>query len=241
MGDPRTSTASHGINVLQTTQVDGDGFKLVDDEALRMINPPRQSSIGASSEPYDRTSVGALVEVFEAGSATPVRSVRAPGANHAIVTGLSPDTEYEYCVVTNRSINWAHGVLRDWTVENGFQGLRHTRAYDRWFRTLPSRDAPAGPITFAVLGDFGRGINTPITEEARQPLVAKALEKAVDEFGVRFILTTGDNIYYNHAGGAQAPGAEPEEETGFEDDDWFFSAWRRPSPGRVHDQPRVTR
>lgn len=202
--------------------VDGDDFKLVDDEALRMVNPPRQSSIGASSEPYDRTPAGALVEVFEAGSATPVRSVRAPGANHAIVTGLSPDTEYEYRVVTNGSINWANGVVRDWTVENGFQGLRHARAYDRRFRTLPSRDTPAGPITFAVLGDFGRGINAEITEEARQPLVAKALEKAVDEFGVRFILTTGDNIY-NHAGGSQAPGADPDAGTGFEDDDWFFS------------------
>ena len=42
--------------------VDGDDFKLVDDEALRMINPPRHATIGASSEAYDRTPAGALYE-----------------------------------------------------------------------------------------------------------------------------------------------------------------------------------
>jgi len=40
--------------------------------------------------------------------------------------------------------------------------------------------------------------------------IAEALEKAVDEFGVRLILTTGDNIYRN----------------GDEDDDWYFTYYQ---------------
>jgi len=202
--------------------VEGENFKLIDDEALRMINPPRRSSIGASSEPYDRSREGALVEVFEATSGRLVRSVRAPGTNHAIVTGLTPDTEYTYRVITNGRIDWAAGTLRDWIVEDGFQGLRHAGEYDRRFRTFPSSSAPAGPLTFLVLGDYGRGINADVTDEARQSVVARALQKAVDRFGVRFVLTTGDNIY-NHEGGAELAEGAAEAGTGFEDDDWFFS------------------
>src|SRR4029450_9430888 len=43
-----------------------------------------------------------------------------------------------------------------------------------------------------------------------QRQIAEALEKAVDEFDVRLILTTGDNIYKN----------------GDEDDDWYFTYYQ---------------
>ena len=131
-----------------THPTDGDDFRLVDDEALKMINPPRKASIGASSEAYDRTGKGALVEVFEAASGQLAGSVHSrPDKNHAVVTGLAPDTEYTYKVTANDTIDWASGQLRDWTEENGFKGLKHSRAYDRRFRTNPDRDAPAGPVT----------------------------------------------------------------------------------------------
>lgn len=205
--------------------VDGDNFKLVDDESLHMINPPRRASIGASSDAYDRTGRGALVEVFDACTGALVASARSrPDKNHAVVTGLTPDTEYTYKVTANNTVDWASGTLRDWTEEGGVKGLKHTRAYDRRFRTNPDRGRPAGPVTFAVLGDYGRGINTELTEEARQAAVAKALERAVDEFGVRFLLTTGDNIYQHETGVIQPQdGSGDADDTGAEDDDWFFS------------------
>lgn len=205
--------------------VDGNDFKLVDDEALHMINPPRRASIGASSEPYDRTGHGALVEVFDAGTGALVASARSrPNKNHTVVTGLSPDTEYTYRVTANETIDWASGTLRDWTEEGGVKGLKHTRAYDRRFRTNPDRGRPAGPVTFAILGDYGRGINTALTEEARQAAVARALEHAVDEFDVRFLLTTGDNIYQHETGVIQPDdGSGDDDDTGAEDDDCISS------------------
>jgi tartrate-resistant acid phosphatase type 5 len=200
---------------------DGDDFRLVDDQALKMINPPRKASIGASSEAYDRTGKGALVEVFE--NRLLAKAVRSrPDRNHAVVTGLRPDTEYTYRVTTNDNIDWASGQLRDWTEENGFKGLKHSRSYDRRFRTNPDRNLPAGPVTFAVLGDYGRGINAKLTAESRQREVAKALGVAIDEFDVRFVLTTGDNIY-QHETGSQNANSSGDDDTGNEDDDWFFS------------------
>lgn len=203
---------------------DGDNFKLVDDDALKMINPPRRSTIGASSEAYDRTGKGALVQVIDAATGALKASARSrPADNHAVVAGLTPDTEYTYIVTANDTINWAGGQLRDWTEAAGLKGLKHSRMYERRFRTNPDRNKPAGPVTFAVLGDYGRGINAKLTSEVRQLPVAKALEKAIDTFDVRFVLTTGDNIYQHETGVVQPNGGAGETGTGNEDDDWFFS------------------
>src|SRR5687768_4776706 len=67
------------------------GMKLVDDSSLRKIHPPRRQTIGAMSEPYDDQ---ATVEVKSA--AGEVISVVANNTNYCWVTGLKPDTEYEY-------------------------------------------------------------------------------------------------------------------------------------------------
>ena len=51
------------------------------------------------------------------------------------------------------------------------------------------------PFSFIVIGEFGTGIRRPSTPKRRQLEVAQALERAVDEFDVRLVLTAGDNIY----------------------------------------------
>ena len=61
-----------------------------------------------------------------------------------------------------------------------------------------------------MLGDYGRGVRKPSTDRNRQREIAVALEKAVRQKGVRFVLTTGDNVY---SGGAA-------------DSDWFFTHYQ---------------
>src|SRR4051812_17062947 len=63
--------------------------KLVDDDDLRYVHPPRKDSIGATSAPYGP----AYVEVFDATGAR-VRTVETAAANHCWVSDLLPDTEY---------------------------------------------------------------------------------------------------------------------------------------------------
>ena len=84
----------------------------------------------------------------------------------------------------------------------------------------PPPDARA-PLTFAVIGDFGTGIRNPSRPGRHQKDVADALEAAVDERGVRLVLTTGDNIY-----SSKTVLGIPVDETGDEDDDWFFTFYQ---------------
>jgi tartrate-resistant acid phosphatase type 5 len=195
-------------------RMDGD-WKLVDDSDLEHVHPPRRETIGARSEPYGR----ARVEVFNT-SGEVVSFAETTSTNHAWVTGLAPDTEYTYRVIVNGE-EWAAGGRRDWTVEPEGQGLiKGGRVYENRFRTHPHPDE-SSPLTFAVIGDFGTGMRKPSKPERRQREVAAALEKAVDERGVRLILTTGDNIYAGRTLFGIPVGA-----TGDEDGDWFFTYYQ---------------
>ncbi|HZS04057.1 MAG TPA: metallophosphoesterase [Blastocatellia bacterium] len=189
--------------------------KLVDDSNLRHVHPPRRETIGARSEPYGN----ARVEVFDdAGGLAAFAEVTT--ANHAWVTGLSPDTEYTYRVIVNGE-EWAAGERRDWRDGPLGWGLyRSGRGYQNRFRTHPHPEQSA-PLTFAVIGDYGTGVRKPSRPDRRQREVAAALERAVEERGVRLILTTGDNIY----AGKSILGV-PVGETGDEDDDWFFTFYQ---------------
>ena len=68
-----------------------------------------------------------------------------------------------------------------------------------------------------MIGDFGVGVRKD-TPTRRQQQVANALRRMVDSEGVRFVLTTGDNIYARMRVFGVAIGG-----TGDEDDDWFFT------------------
>ena len=184
--------------------------KLVDDQDLKFVHPPRKDSIGACSAPYGP----ARVEVYDAEGRV-VGSAATESCNHGWVAGLSPDTEYTYKVFV-KGQEWAAGERWDWSAAD--QALVQAGGrYDNRFRTNPDPTVPAGALAFAAIGDFGVGVKKN-TERHRQQPVANALRQAVDEHDVRLILTTGDNIYAGrHILGLSVGG------TGDEDDDWFFT------------------
>jgi hypothetical protein len=194
---------------------EGDGWKLVDDSDLDHVHPPRRESIGARSEPFGK----ARVEVFDS-SNNLVSFAETATVNHAWVTGLEPDTEYRYRVLVNGK-EWGEGERRDWAVDAEGQGLRKSgRFYDNRFRTHPHPEI-AAPLKFAVIGDFGIGVRRASRPDRCQREVAAALERAVDDRGVRLLVTTGDNIY----AGKTLLGI-PFGATGDEDDDWFFTFYQ---------------
>jgi hypothetical protein len=187
-------------------------FKIIEDKDLKFINPPRETSIGESSNFYgparvqvlEKKNPGQVIEVEVKGE-TPESRV-----NHAWVNGLKPDTEYQYRVFV-KDEPWAEEERRDWVFINGKQGMfPNKRFYENEFRTYPLANQATPDLAFAVIGDYGRGVKKPSTSENRQREIALALEQAVRTMGMRFVLTTGDNVY---AGGGA-------------DSDWFFTHYQ---------------
>jgi tartrate-resistant acid phosphatase type 5 len=185
-------------------------WKLVDDDDLKYVHPPRKDSIGSQSAPYGP----ARVEVSD-GAGKVVAVAKTEVANHAWVPGLTPDTEYTYKVFVKEQ-EWGAGERWDWSA-NDKALVQAGGRYDNRFRTNPDPAAPAKSLTFAVMGDFGVGVKRD-SSTRRQQQVANALKKCVDAGDVRLILTTGDNIY----AGARILGISIGG-TGDEDDDWFFT------------------
>ena len=189
----------------------GDELRLMDDEELEAAPICRTESIGEHSEPYGRADV----QLLDSGGRV-VADAATNSTNHVWVEGLQPDTVYDYQIhVDGRP--WLDGERYDWIRDGGHASLRPSgRQYRCRFRTHPAPDA-AVPFAFAVLGDFGIGIFTDHEDARRQLAIARALERAVTAEDVRFVLTTGDNIYLSHEAG---------EATGAEDDDWFYSFYQ---------------
>ena len=189
-------------------------WKLVDDRDLVRVHPPRRDSIGARSTPYGHGRVN--VHDLQGNL---VQSITTETTNWCRVTGLSPDTEYMYDVLVNDEV-WAEGERYDWR-PGAEQGLvKGGGAYTNRFRTHPAPEAPLGrAVTFAVMGDFGVGIRKS-SPTRRQREIGEALQRAVDVYDVRFVLTTGDNIY----AGKRLLGLPVNH--GDEDDDWFFTFYQ---------------
>jgi tartrate-resistant acid phosphatase type 5 len=185
-------------------------WKIVDDEDLKYVHPPRKDSIGAQSAPYGP----ARVEVYDAHGTT-VAVSKTESGNHCWVSGLVPDTEYTYKVFVKDS-EWGAGERWDWS-STDHALVQSGRRYDNRFVTNPDPAAPARSLAFAVIGDFGVGVRKD-SPTIRQQNVANAMEKICRSEGVRLVLTTGDNIY----AGARLLGI-PVGSTGDEDDDWFFT------------------
>ena len=141
--------------------------KLVDDQDLKYVHPPRKDSIGACSAPYGP----ALVEVRDDQRYPWSTTAKTEATNHCWVAGLRPDTEYAYRVFV-KDAEWAAGERWDWSATE--QALVQTGGkYDNRFRTHPEPQAPA-PLTFAVIGDFGVGVKT-ASPARRQQQIADAL------------------------------------------------------------------
>lgn len=187
----------------------GGEMKLVDPDDLKHIHPPRKDTIGARSAPYGP----ARVEVTDA-HGTRVAVALTETTNHCWLTGLQPDTEYSYRVIVKEE-EWAEGVRWDWSPAKN--ALVTGGQYVNRFRTHPDPEAPASSLTFAVIGDFGVGMKKE-SDDRRQQQIGNALLAALDGHDIRFILTTGDNIY----AGKKFLGI-PVGDTGEDDDDWFFT------------------
>jgi hypothetical protein len=184
--------------------------KIISDHDLKYVHPPRRDSIGAKSAPYGP----ARVEVYDKSGAL-VSVARTEVSNHCWLPGLKPSTEYSYKVFV-KDEEWAAGERWDWSASDKALVQMRNR-YDNRFCTNPDPVLPVAEVSFAVMGDFGVGVKKD-SPTRRQQKVANAILRAIDLHKVRFILTTGDNIY----AGTRLFGI-PIGGTGDEDDDWFFT------------------
>jgi tartrate-resistant acid phosphatase type 5 len=189
---------------------DGRGWRTVDDEELSQVDPGRTESIGARSKPYGN----ARVQIFDAGGRL-AGEARTSDTNHVWIKGLDPDTTYRY-EVTVDDRPWAPDTCMRWQPIDGDRGeLRPAgRTYDCRFRTFPEPGA-ATDVRFAAFGDYGIGIQTGADAGRDQRHIASVLEHLVEDPGIDFVVTLGDNIYH---GEDQSAGG-----SGREDDDWYFS------------------
>ncbi|MET0726663.1 MAG: metallophosphoesterase family protein, partial [Acidimicrobiales bacterium] len=169
---------------------DVDGrWQVVDDDDLAGPRRGTGGSIGAASPTYGP----AVVELLD-GTGAVVRSTRTVDANHAVVDGLAPDTEYRYRVSVNGEEWAADGGLHEWIVDGERSGPRPSeRSYERRVRTHPS-EHDAQPVTLLVWGDYGVGIDA--EDGARQDGVARTLERLAATHPVRALVSLGDNIYH---------------------------------------------
>jgi tartrate-resistant acid phosphatase type 5 len=194
------------------------GYKLLDADDME---PALRETIGRKSTPYGPARVS-----VRDGSGAEVASARVFDANHCWISGLKPETDYTYQVFVaptrKRSAEgneeeWGKGERWDWAIRSGQANLHPGGHYENRFRTFPNPGEATPRFSFAVIGDFGVGIKKPSDDDHRQREVAEALRIASEQHNVRFLLTTGDNIY---AGSRflWMTGSE-----GDEDDDWFFT------------------
>jgi len=189
--------------------LDTGKWNIVDDDALNDMGTARSNLIGASSASYAPNGAAEVTITDESGNS---RTELFNGANHAQFSGLKANTRYSYSVKINGKA-WGGTQLRDWVIENGEGAMRLSgRDYKNEFHTFPDPEKASPPVAFIVLGDFGRGVRTPSEGETCQREIAEAIDKAVVTHDVRFMITTGDNIYHGKKQGS-----------GGQDDDWFFT------------------
>lgn len=211
-------------------------FKLLDDDKLRKVKPDRtKGSIGSDTNSYGEAMVrvGEVIDssrpfsgyYVDSGDAddTAVRWSdwrNADGHTWSWVSGLKPTTRYRYQVKFGES-QWGSAtseIRTDPQHPNKGTFWPATRHRRHEFVTFPAPNEPSGEFSFAVLGDPG-------TAEPAQFAVAKVLAERVESDGLRFVLTTGDNIYAR--GGTFwkiiRTLVGDERSSGDEDDDWFAS------------------
>ena len=148
-------------------------WKLVDDRDLVRVHPPRRDSIGVRSAPYGT----ARVNVFDArGAVVPPPAPRRPTG--ATSPASQPDTVYTYEVIVNDEI-WAEGERYDWQPGSDQGLVKSGGAYVNTFRTHPAPDQTLdGPVSFAIIGDFGVGIRKKSSPTKRQREIGRRAARA---------------------------------------------------------------
>lgn len=207
-------------------------FRIVDDEELENYPEARRTrgSIGLNTESYGpaQTRVG---EVRANGTVAWHPWQTARGATYTWHTDVAPNTRYRYEVEVNGR-PWAaplritgtvtneRGIYRRFQTEDGREGTYDEGAtlHPNDFTTFPTPDAPSGTFRFAVLGDPGTG-------KAEQYAIGARLAELIDRLQIRFVLTTGDNIYMRGSkiGKAVKTFTGRDALSGREDDDWIAS------------------
>src|SRR6185295_11808868 len=104
--------------------------KLVDDDDLDNVFPPRDETIGETSRPYG----AAEVKVFDALTGKLAGVGVTKTANHVQIANLQADSEYRYEIFVGGK-PWGRGDLMDWNFdEGGNSGLRKSgRRYENRF------------------------------------------------------------------------------------------------------------
>jgi hypothetical protein len=190
------------------------GWSVVDDDDLPAGERRRGGTIGAQSASYGH----AVVEVRDERTGAVVAHAVSDERNHVWVRGLRPDTDYEYSIAVGGR-PWLAERHHDWVLgPHGSAGSLEPseRRCATRFRTHPD-DGDAVPVAFLAVGDYGVGI---VNGEAgrRQAAVAATMEALAAIHPVRFVMSLGDNIYH---------GPDDQlEQTGDEDDDWYFTFYQ---------------
>lgn len=125
-------------------------WKIVDDDDLKYVDPPRKDSIGAQSAPYGP----ARVEIYDASGKT-VSCAKTEVANHCWVAGLQPDTEYTYKVFV-KGEEWASGERWDWSAKDSAL-VQSGGVYDNRFCDMERFDRDGNPIRGPIEIQAGSG------------------------------------------------------------------------------------
>lgn len=205
-------------------------WEIVDDEHLRE-HAGRRTCIGSRAESFG----AATVEVADAATGSVVATASTDERAWVWVEGLEPDRDYRYRVVVDGE-EWASGERWDWVASRrgGYDLAPAGRRYDLRFRTWPAPDARTPAVRFVAFGDYGVGIRSDAESSRRQRRVAEVLDRLVEEYDVRFVVSLGDNIYKGEQG-------QVDDESGGEDDDWYSSYFQpyRYSLARVPVFPAI--
>lgn len=123
--------------------------------------------------------------------------------NYIVLRNLQPDTFYEYEIVDLVSKQVYGSNPHSWNASKK-RLEQSNRTYVNVFHTFPSpRTLVKSNVNFAAIGDYGRGVDK---KNSNQAAIAESMIRVAEQTDLRFVLTTGDNVY---SGGAV-------------DDDWYF-------------------